>query len=103
MENNKVDYENVEFQGLRDAVTENNAIIFRISCQKDMLEIDITDKEKELIAEVAQYTKEINRNKFDLSYQEIEIATNKLQELYKKVEPIEERLLEMLDKAKQAK
>ncbi len=68
-----------------------------------MLEIDITDKEKELIAEVAQYTKEINRNKFDLSYQEIEIATNKLQELYKKVEPIEERLLEMLDKAKQAK
>ena len=103
MENNKVDYENVEFQGLRDAVTENNAIIFRISCQKDMLEIDITDKKKELIAEVAQYTKEINRNKFDLSYQEIEIATNKLQELYKKVEPIEERLLEMLDKAKQAK
>lgn len=44
-----------------------------------MLEIYITDKEKELIAEVAQYTKEINRNKFDLSYQEIEIATNKLQ------------------------
>ncbi len=103
MENNKVDYENVEFWGLRDAITENNAIIFRISCQKDMLEIDITDKEKELIAEVAQYTKEINRNKFNLSYQEIEIATNKLQELYKKVEPIEERLLEMLDKAKQAK
>ena len=103
MENNKVDYENVEFWGLRDAITENNAIIFRISCQKDMLEIDITDQEKELIAEVAQYTKEINRNKFNLSYQEIEIATNKLQELYKKVEPIEERLLEMLDKAKQAK
>ena len=103
MENNKVDYENVEFWGLRDAITENKAIIFRISCQKDMLEIDITDKEKELIAEVAQYTKEINRNKFNLSYQEIEIATNKLQELYKKVEPIEERLLEMLDKAKQAK
>lgn len=100
MENNKVDYEYVEFWGLRDAITENNAIIFRISFQKDELGIDLTDKEKELIAEVEQYTKEINRKKFDLSYAEIEIATNKLEELYKKVKPIEKRLLEMLDKLK---
>lgn len=100
MDKDKVDYESCEFWALRDAISENEAIVVRISIQKEMLNVDISDSEKAILAEVEEYTRSIRRKKFDLSYSEIESETIKLEELYKKAKPIEKKLLEMLDNSK---